>query len=215
MEDTYQHRQFSTEIETLDGRFVDPLDADPATIDIFDIAHALSQACRFSGYTRRHYSVAEHSVNVARLVAMRLKAQWGFHDIWSVMAHPNHKITVRQALLHDATEAYLIDMPSPVKRAFPDYRAAEKRLWAVIARKFAVPEALHVFVAEADGRICTTEKTILLTPDLSVPQWAQFARDFPPYEGAWDIVDRYPVDPKQARRRFLDLWDKVKPVEQP
>jgi hypothetical protein len=104
-------------------------------------------------------------------------------------------------------------MPSPIKRAFPDYRAAEKRLWAVIAERFNVPVEMHPFVLEADARMCTTEKVALLTKDLAVPQWAGFARDFPPYVGDWDIVERpsnFPPTHSMIRRRFLDFYETVR-----
>lgn len=195
----------STKIETLNGHFADPLDMNPDDVRIEDIAYALSMQCRFSGYTSRHYSVAEHSVYVARIVEQRVAATAN-PTLWRAK-----KMWTRQALLHDATEAYLLDMPSPLKRAFPDYRAAEKRLWEVIALKFDVPVTLHPFVKEADGRLCTTEKLTLLGPVVTEQEWGQFMRDFPPYVDAENIIDRYDVQPKQARRRFLDMFDQVKP----
>jgi len=200
----YTHRTLSSKIETLNGHFADPLNMDPDDLRIGDIAHALAHTCRFSGYTSRHYSVAEHSVYVARIVATRLATET-LYPAWA------EREIIRQALLHDATEAYLIDMPSPIKRAFPEYRAAEKRLWEVIAKKFDVPVEMHPFVKDADGRICTTEKLALLGPVTTEEEWGQFMRDFPPYTGAEDIIDRYAVQPAQARRRFLDMFDQVKP----
>lgn len=101
-------------IETFGGYRVDVLLPDPKQIMIEDIAHALAHVPRFAGHTSRFYSVGAHSINVARVVP---KA---------------HKL---QALLHDATEAYLGDMPTPFKRVFGEYRAAEERLWKAIAQK--------------------------------------------------------------------------------
>lgn len=200
----------STKIETLNGHFADPLNMAPEDVRITDIAHALSMQCRFSGYTSRHYSVAEHSVYVATIVAMVLSDLWGWNDWRRVLDAPKHRTTVRQALLHDATEAYLIDMPSPLKRAFPDYRAAEKRLWTVITGVFDVPDEMHETVKTADGRLCTTEKLALLGPVVTEEEWGAFMREFPPYTGRWDIIDRYEVKPSLARRRFLDFYDMVK-----
>lgn len=195
----------SSRIETLNGHFVDPLNMDPSDLRIEDIAHALSMQCRFNGYTQRHYSVAEHSVYVARIVEARIAKSANY------TLHNGIKTWVRQALLHDATEAYLMDLPSPLKRHFPEFRAAEEHLWSVIALHFNVPVKLHPFVKEADGRICMTEKLALLGPVVTEEVWGQFMRDFPPYTGDEDIIDRYAVQPAQARRRFLDMWDQVKP----
>lgn len=201
----------SSKIEVLNQRFMDPLNADPADIHVKDIAHALSMQCRFSGYTSRHYSVAEHSVYVAKITAMTLAKNFNLADAYVAMRHPVHKRTIRQALLHDATEAYLVDMPTPIKKAFPEFRAAEAKLWEVIADKFEVLHELHPIVKEVDGRLCTTEKMALLSDFISPAEWGDFFAKFPPYTGSLDLVDRYPVAPEQARRRFLDFFDMVAP----
>jgi hypothetical protein len=109
-------------IETSSGRFVDPLDADPADIVLEDIAHALANICRFGGHVKRHYSVAEHSINVARLLS-----DWGYGP--HVALH---------GLMHDAAEAYLGDVVSPIKYDLfgSKYEAAECGLMLRIAERF-------------------------------------------------------------------------------
>lgn len=95
-----------------------PMDPRPEDILIEDIAHALSRICRFGGHVRDGiYSVASHSMLVADLL-------------------PDGKKLA--GLLHDATEAYLGDIVSPLKRSLPDYRDVEDRLAAIIADKFGV-----------------------------------------------------------------------------
>lgn len=91
----------STTIRTVSGLEIDMLDPKPEQIRLTDIARALAMSCRFGGHVRRFYSVAEHSVVVANLLGER-----GF----SVE-------TRRIGLLHDAAEAYIGDLISPMKRA--------------------------------------------------------------------------------------------------
>jgi len=104
-------------IRTFKGHYVDVFNPDPETIDIEDIAHGLSNTCRFGGHTYVFYSVAQHSSTVAR------------HELMP----EDLKLT---ALLHDATEAYMCDLPRPIKRHLPSYKEAEEKLMQVIANKF-------------------------------------------------------------------------------
>lgn len=105
-------------ITTYTGRYVDLAHPDPASIDPEDIAHGLAAVCRFSGQTRTFYSVAEHSLLVASLVPRPVRLR---------------------ALLHDATEAYLQDLPSPVKALVPGYVEVEMRVWVAVATRFGLP----------------------------------------------------------------------------
>lgn len=109
-------------IQTYSGLFVNPLAMTPDEITLKDIAHALSLICRFGGHCTQFYSVAQHSVLVSEIT----KQLGGTPD------------QVYAALLHDATEAYLIDLPRPIKNQLPDYKTAEKGLEKIIAEKFKV-----------------------------------------------------------------------------
>lgn len=94
--------------------------------DINDIAHSLSNICRFGGHIRKHYSVAQHSVMVSNLV-------------------PHHLALA--ALLHDASEAYLSDIVRPAKRMLPQYKDLELKIQGVIEERFAVTfdhEEIHI-----------------------------------------------------------------------
>lgn len=123
-------------IQTYTGRQFWPLDPRADEIFVEDIAHALSMQCRFAGHCLKFYSVAEHSVLVSRNVAPEL-ALW--------------------ALLHDAAEAYLVDLPRPVKRSMPDYRGAEDRVMAAICYRFGLPQDMPAAVKTADNRILADE----------------------------------------------------------
>jgi hypothetical protein len=138
-------------IQTYTGRKFYPLDPDPANIDVRDIAHALSNQCRFSGHTTRFYSVAEHSVLVSRVLQRRGAASEAV--LWG--------------LLHDATEAYLVDLPRPLKHD-PEFGAAYRRFEHVlnlaVAERFGLPEYVPDSVHQADNDLLLTEKRDLLGP---------------------------------------------------
>jgi 5'-deoxynucleotidase YfbR-like HD superfamily hydrolase len=104
-------------LQTFTGGEIWPIDPRPEEINIVDIAQALSQQCRYAGHTTRFYSVAEHSVYISREVPAEL-ALWG--------------------LLHDASEAYLVDIPRPLKPYMPVYKHWERELMQVIAAKFGL-----------------------------------------------------------------------------
>ncbi len=103
---------------TFTGKLVDPFDLNFDDIDIRDIAHQLSNECRFAG-TGPFYSVAQHSVQVS----------WACRREYALAG-----------LLHDAAEAYLKDLPSPIKHApgMEAYREAEDEATAVIFANFGV-----------------------------------------------------------------------------
>ena len=86
-------------IRTQTGIDFDIVDPDTWVFNMTDISFSLSNLCRFSGHLNRFYSVAEHSVRVSE----RLKS-WG--------APPDVQLL---GLIHDATEAYLLDIPRPWK----------------------------------------------------------------------------------------------------
>jgi hypothetical protein len=127
-------------MQTFTARQFWPLDARPDEVHIEDIAHSLSLQCRYAGHCRRFYSVAEHSVLIANWI-------WWHGSAADALC----------GLLHDATEAYLVDMPRPVKRSMHEYRLHEAALWKVIAARYGLPEVMPDVVHEADNRIIADE----------------------------------------------------------
>ncbi len=133
-----------TWILTHSGKHFDFLDPQPDQVCIGDIAHALSRICRFTGHTSRFYSVAEHSFYCSKLVDdVELKLE---------------------ALLHDAHEAYINDISSPLKKLLPDYQLIEKRVDAVIRDKFGLPARMSIEVQQVDLLMLGNEMAELMPP---------------------------------------------------
>ena len=124
-------------IRTVTGKYVNVFDPDPETICIEDIAHSLSMQCRFGGHLPDFYSVAQHSMNCAYLIV-----------------DDNQKLS---ALMHDASEAYLIDVPRPVKLGLYNYKGIENRLMEVIAEKFGFHYPLSQEIKSVDERMLQAE----------------------------------------------------------
>lgn len=126
----------TTAIQTYSGAMFDFLDPDPDTIIIEDIAHSLSLTNRFGGHTKKAYSVAQHCVLCSQMAPVGLRFQ---------------------ALMHDAQEAYVGDVATPLKQLLPDYRALEDRVEEVIRDKFGLPREFDPRVKEVDIRMLATE----------------------------------------------------------
>lgn len=145
-------------IQTYTGRKFDLLAPTADMICLRDIAHSLAHLCRFTGHTKRFYSVAEHSLWVSQCVP----------DMHAL-----------SGLLHDATEAYLGDVSTPLKSLLPDYKLMEQRLWHVIADKYGVPRVLPDCVKQMDLCALVTERRDLLNP--SEHRWDDMLENITPY----------------------------------
>lgn len=119
-------------IRTYSGQYLDLLDPDPDKINIDDIAHALSVLPRFTGHTIFPYTVAQHSL-------------WCYKNVFGPELG-------YQALMHDAAEAYVNDLASPLKKNLSKYQMVEGFVWSVIAAKFDLPERLHPRIKEVDQK---------------------------------------------------------------
>lgn len=128
-------------IRTVTGHYVNVFDPDPATICIEDIAHALSHQCRFGGHLPQFYSVAQHSIFCADL------------------ASDDHKLA---ALMHDASEAYLLDIPRPVKLKLSNYKEIEDGLMKLIAAKYGFEYPFHANIKEVDEKMLRIEWNTLM-----------------------------------------------------
>lgn len=131
-------------MQTFTGKMFWPLDPSAADVDILDIAHSLSLICRYNGQCSQFYSVAEHSWHVSHMVP------------------PEHQLA---ALMHDAPEAYVCDIPSPLKKYLTNYEEIEYGVWRAICDKWpALPWFLPECVKTADSAILMREAEVLLGP---------------------------------------------------
>lgn len=134
-------------ITTYTGQRFYPLDPRPEEVRILDIAHALSKVCRFGGHCLQFYSVAQHSVLVSYVEP----------TLW--------------ALLHDAAEAYIGDLTSPLKRSLKEagqnfYAEAEQRIMKAVCERFNLPLEEPAAVKAADMTLLYTEARDLLQDGL-------------------------------------------------
>ena len=141
-------------VQTFTGRAFTPLNPQAEDLCIEDIAHALSLQCRFTGHCKRFYSVAEHSVRV----------------MWQIeQHHPADASLARVALMHDATEAYLIDLARPVKRdpRMRVFTETEASIEVVIKERFNLYclASKHPTINDADFRMCNAERLELMGPE--------------------------------------------------
>lgn len=129
------------EILLSNGQYFNFDEPDPSVITIDVIAGALSKMCRFTGHCSRFYSVAEHSVRASYLVD---------EDI------------ALETLMHDATEALVADISTPLKWQLPDYQAIERRLERLVAERFELVFPLPAGVEQADLIMLAWERRDLL-----------------------------------------------------
>jgi uncharacterized protein len=183
----FSHEVFQM-MQLFTGRVVDPLNVQPSDIDIMDIAHNLSHICRFGGNCREFYSVAQHSV----LCSLELTV------CPSLMARKCH---LRHKLLHDAAEAYLGDIPRPIKygEGFAGYRHAEKALQGRIFMRFGLDHEGHPCVNDADNALLVREGIELMNARYGCgPASAQKIEPWTPAEAKAKFMTRY-------RELFLEV----------
>ena len=132
----------ATTMQTYTGKLVDLANFTEEDVRLRDIIHSLSMINRFTGHTTVPYTVAQHSVVVSKLVPPE-DSMWG--------------------LLHDASEAYLGDIATPLKSFLPDYMQLERHVQRTIAKKFGLKWPMPESVKVADRRALIHEKTKLLS----------------------------------------------------
>jgi 5'-deoxynucleotidase YfbR-like HD superfamily hydrolase len=171
-------------LQTVSGRWVNPFEPDPAQLDPGDVARALANQCRFGGHSRVFYSVAQHSLIVSELV----EAEGG--DVEDAFA----------GLMHDATEAYLGDMPHPLKHRSPlgtEFRAAEDKLEEALRAHFRIRAEVPA-IKRLDRALLATERR----------EFSSVAWDWPELEGVEPLAMKLEAQPPDAAATaFLDRYE--------
>jgi len=157
-------------IRTYTGIYINVFEPTIDMINIEDIAHALSHQCRFGGHLPQFYSVAQHSYLCAGLASNEDKLQ---------------------ALLHDASEAYLMDIPRPIKQGLTNYKEIEDRLMHLIAGKFGFDYPLSHPVKEIDEYMLQWEWNSLMLNQNTYPKMQ-----------CWF--------PSESKSKFLNLFKELK-----
>lgn len=144
--DTYNNRpvgadRYGNWMQTVSGRMFWPMDPRPEEVALEDIEHSLGMQGRFAGHARRFYSIAEHSVYVSYLVPKEDRLH---------------------ALLHDASEAYVVDVPRPVKPYLTGYKEIEDRVWVAIAEHFGISPEMPASIKRADNAVLLAEQRQLM-----------------------------------------------------
>lgn len=169
-------------MQTRSGRQFWPRDPRPEDFEILDIAHALSNVCRFGGHCKVFYSVAEHSVHVSR------------------ECPPEFAL---EGLLHDASEAYIGDMVRPLKRDMLEFKDVEKKIEYALSKRFRLTYPWPYAVRRADEGVLMAEQRDLLVP---APEpwifevWGPNEPPARPIEG-WD--------PIKAQMNFLQEFTRL------
>jgi hypothetical protein len=171
-------------IQLSNGHLFDLERPDPSLIDIRMLAASLSKLCRFNGHVKRFYSVAEHCVFVSELVAPEFALK---------------------GLLHDATEAFVGDMVSPLKATQPAYKKVEHRVARAIKAAFFVPDGGNREVKQADRIAGITEANQLMPPspywDSQQPYWGGAKPLEDPPRLGWSI--------RRAELEYLDRFEEI------
>ncbi len=164
-----------TYVHTHSGRMLSLIDPQPEDITLLDLAHGLSHVCRYSGQTRQFYSVAEHSILVSGMVPIGLRLA---------------------GLLHDACEAYVTDIPAPLKQFLPQYKEFEERVQSAIDAKFGIKRS------DEDRDVIKISDVQVRLIESGSPKLFLY-----PFEEYRDDSKIYPLSSSEAKSLFIEKFN--------
>jgi 5'-deoxynucleotidase YfbR-like HD superfamily hydrolase len=184
----------SSSILTNSGHRVDPFNMRASDVNIFDVAHSLSRICRYNGHGNQFYSVAQHSCILANNISSAMEARGA-----RIIGDHIHAELAFTALLHDAPEAYIGDMPAPLKSRLPDYQALEEVVSEAVHEKFGLVEYYLDLVKPLDQAICINEMNALYHGGAPADERARIGQGLPG-------VSVHPVPSDEAEVMFLTMY---------
>lgn len=171
---------------TYTGKKFYPYDPDIYQIDPIDIAHALSHLCRYNGHSEIFYSVAQHSLNTSYILK-----DLGYNVEYQLYA-----------LLHDASEAYITDLPRPFKIFLDGYKEVEDNVQSVILERFGLgkpDDDIEEIVKRADNEMLYWEGKAFTS---NVDKWAYDFKSIPNYILNPNLLVEKPFE--QVKSEFLN-----------
>ena len=172
-------------ITTYTGLKFDPMNPQLETLDIRDIAHALSLTCRGNGHVKQFFSVGQHCIMCAREAAAR-----GYS-----------RRVILGCLLHDASEAYMSDVPRPFKEMLHEYVKLEDKLIDLIYQRFigsALSEEEMKLVSKVDDAVLYYDML-----ELFGITWGK--------KSVLEIEADYSIQPfEEVEQTYLELFEKYK-----
>lgn len=167
-------------VQTGCGRHFDFSRPGESAFDIYDIANALANICRFTGHSGQFYSVAQHCVLVSQVVP---------------------ESDAMMGLMHDAPEAFVGDVAKPLKILLPDYAAIEERVEDAVFERFGLPKRMPPTIKASDIILLRTEQRDVMQAEGHV--WGFAA-------GAQPLPERIiPMEPAAAREAFLKRFEQL------
>lgn len=176
-------------ITTYTGKHFDPLNPDVSQVDIRDIAHALSLTCRGNGHVKTFFSVGQHCINCA------LEAE----------KRGCSRRVILACLIHDASEAYMSDVPRPFKKSLTEYQKTEQKILDMIYTKF-----LQTPLSEEEERLLKCIDNDMLYYDLKELLGELLEVEAP--QLAIDLNYQF-VPFEQVESMYLELYEKWKIVK--
>lgn len=168
----------NSRISLISGGYFDFVDIDQSKFSIDDIANNLSKICRFTGSVKDFYSVAQHCVIVSHVVP------------------PEHAL---EGLMHDASEAFMSDLNSPLKALMKTYKTLEKKVEKEIFSRHGLTFPMHPSIKLADMSVFLAENKQLR--GIENCGWYEGIKPYPKKIVPWT--------PARAKREFMKRYEEL------
>ena len=150
------HEPFGPWMLTFSGRQFYVADPQLESIVIEDVAHSLSNLCRFAGAVKTFYSVAQHSLSVEE-------------EVERIIGKDDWTVDVRlKSLIHDVGEVFCSDVPRPVRKLVPKFNRIENRIWKAVCQKYDLEPKWEDVITDADDTVLLAERRAFLCRPVTI-----------------------------------------------